>query len=1116
MPTGESPNAEQLTPRFSPEQAGPDDLTLVGGRVSFTTSTPLPSGDRFPRLPGYAIECELGRGGMGVVYRATQDRLNRTVAVKMLLHSDAADLSDVMRFRSEAEAVAAISHPNVVEVYESGQHEGRSYFAMEYLPGGSLHARLRRTAPFPPDTAAVLVEKLARAVHAAHCIGIVHRDIKPGNVLFDAAGEPRVTDFGLAKRSSQELTQTQAVMGTPAYMPPEQAAGRAKFVGPPADIYALGVILYECLTGATPFGGEDSLALLNQVIADEPPSIRTKVPAVPRDLELICFKCLEKGPADRYQTAAELADDLRRFTNREPVSVRPAWLIEKAVKWAKRRPTLAAAYGLAALVAALMIFGGGAAVLAVQAAAARDSANRHWQTAEQAREQLQQQADELETARATADGHWREAEKARDALQSKHEQVETALDGERRAKEALEKEHKELVDAREQMERSRYFADVALAHKEALAGNFLRAADLLDDCPENRRGWEWWHAYRVAHLDVGAGVSPGQLMYDVAFSGKGINLTTTHQGGEVTRFDFASGRGEPRRLGTADSFLRLSADGRRAVAVRAWDKPLDDGVSIWDVDGGKLVAAFPAPAIACHTCELSADGKRVAFHYEGHPVRAFEVDTGKELPAFNARLAVFERLRLSADGRVAVAIETTGQEAVVWAVDTGKEVRRVRCEHGKVAAVGLSPDGKTVATGSTTGEVRFHPAVGKSIGLRRAHVGQVSAISFSIDGKRAATAGDDGLVRVWDPATGEGGSPFHGHTKPVTALAFHPTEPRLASCDAAGGFRVWPLDNSTPASVRMGIGPRMKRAFAVDPELSRLFSADDASETGIEWPRLENVEHPVLAPKGDRFSAAALHPKGPQKVLGTTRGGVFLQADCGVNPVALEGFTAEVRMIRYSQDGSHFLATAGDQFRVWQSATGKVVHTGTVSDRANTVIALSGDGTRVAAGTGQRAVTISEVGTAKSYSVWLTEHVSMLAFTPDGKSLVVGTREWGLRTYPVNPADNGTLLGEGERRYVGHTSPVTSVGFSPDGTRIASGAADGSIRVWDVASGQEAIGLSTGTREPVVGVWFADQGRHLIAMPESGPPVSFDGSPRPFTLRPDRQEKPKKPAPPAK
>ncbi|MFY7951957.1 MAG: protein kinase domain-containing protein, partial [Armatimonadaceae bacterium] len=536
--------SEPTTQRFSPVVAGPTDVTLTGGGgLVAITSTPLPPPrDRLPHVPGYAFECELGRGGMGVVYRAKQERLNRTVAVKMLLHPDGGDASDLLRFRSEAEAVAAIAHPHVVKVFESGQADGRPYFAMEHLPGGTLHARVKANGPFPPDEAAVLVEKLARAVHAAHSIGIVHRDLKPGNVLFDAAGEPKVTDFGLAKRVSCELTRTQAVMGTPAYMPPEQAAGRAKYVGPPADIYALGVILYECLTGTTPFQCEDSLALLNQVIADEPPSIRKKAPGVSRDLELICFKCLEKGPIDRYQTAAELADDLRRFADREPVSVRPAGPIEKVVKWAKRRPTLATAYGLGVLAAVLLLFGGGAAVLAVEAAGARDAAEGHRREAELARDQLASQADVLEAARVTADEHWKAAELARDALQGKHEQLGSALAGETKAKLALENEHRELVAAREELERARYFANVALAQKEARAGNFLRAADLLDACPDARRGWEWWHAYNTVHLDSASGLA-GILTRDVAFTGHKRNVMTGHDHSLVVRFDFDTGRG---------------------------------------------------------------------------------------------------------------------------------------------------------------------------------------------------------------------------------------------------------------------------------------------------------------------------------------------------------------------------------------------------------------------------------------------------------------------------------------------------------------------------------------------------------------------------------------------
>jgi WD40 repeat protein len=1101
--------SDSPTERYTPAAAGPTDVTLMGGGGFVAiTSTPLPTPhDRFPHVPGYAFECELGRGGMGVVYRANQERLNRTVAVKMLLHPDGGDASDVLRFRSEAEAVAAIAHPHVVKVFESGQADGRPYFAMEYLPGGTLHAKVKATAPLAPDEAATLVEKLARAVHAAHSIGIVHRDLKPGNVLFDAAGEPRVTDFGLAKRVSCELTKTQAVMGTPAYMPPEQAAGRAKYVGPPADIYALGVILYECLTGATPFHCEDSLALLNQVIADEPPSIRKKAPRVPRDLELICFKCLEKGPVDRYQTAAELADDLRRFADREPVSVRPAGAIEKVVKWAKRRPTLATAYGLGVLALTFLLFGGGAAVMAVEAAGARDDANQHLRSSEQAKQELERQAAELERARDDADGHRQTAERARDAMLQKHEQVEAALAGERTAKDALEKEHKELVAAREELERARYFANVALAHKEANAGNFLRAADLLDACPEGRRGWEWWHAYRVAHLDVGAGVSPGQPMFDITFTGKGIDVFTTHFGGLLTPFDFDTGGGVQRRIGPENSYLRVSDDGTRAVAWRAWDKAYPDGVTVWDVASGKRVAAFATPQSACFACELSADGKRVVFHYTDQAVRAFDVDTAKELPAFPVPLALFTRLGVSADGRTAVGVDRKSKEAVVWAVDNGKEVRRVGCEYGPVAVVGLSPDGKTVAVGSGGGEVRFHPAGGKAVGVKRAHVGRVSAVGFSLDGKLAATAGDDGLVRVWNPATGEAVEQFHGHIRPVTGLAFHPKGHCLASCDAAGGFRVWPLDQSMPATVKVAVGPKMKAAFAVNPDLTRLFAAEDASDLGWEWRKATNLEYPVRAPKDGRFSAAAVHPTGKQKVLATANGEMYLQHDTDQTPVVLDGFPRPVRLVRYSADGSRFVAVAGDEFRVWDSDGGKVVHAGTFPEPQYSVLGLSADGKRLATQFGQKAVCVSELGEQKSYCVWLSESVSMLGFTPDGKSLVVGTREWGLRTYPVNPVDHGKLLGEGERQYVGHTSPVTSVGFSPDGARIASGAADGSVRVWDVATGQEAIGLSTSGKEPVVGVWFAAKGQLLVAQPESGPPIAFDGSPRPLTLRPEKPTK---------
>ena len=233
---------------------------------------------------------------MGVVYRARQETLNRDVAVKMVLGAAPMDL---VRFLAEAESAAAVDHPHVVRVYDFGQHDGRPYLAMEYLPGGTLAERLK-AGRLPPRDAADVVAGVARGVAAAHAQGIVHRDLKPGNVLFDAAGTPKVADFGLAKRGGgSNLTHTNAVLGTPAYMAPEQIEEGAKLAGPAADVWALGVILYEAATGARPFDTGDNLATLRKVVEDDPVPPRTLVPAIPRDLETICLKCLAKKPADR-------------------------------------------------------------------------------------------------------------------------------------------------------------------------------------------------------------------------------------------------------------------------------------------------------------------------------------------------------------------------------------------------------------------------------------------------------------------------------------------------------------------------------------------------------------------------------------------------------------------------------------------------------------------------------------------------------------------------------------------------------------------------------------------------------------------------------------------------
>jgi hypothetical protein len=306
-------------------------------------------------VPGYEILGKLGEGGMGVVYRARQAGADRVVALKMILAGGHANADALTRFRTEAQAIARLQHPNIVQIYEVGEHDGLPFFSLEFCAGGSLDRKLNGT-PLPPREAAALVERLARAVQAAHQQHIIHRDLKPANVLLTADGTPKITDFGLAKKldAGAGPTVSNAVMGTPSYMAPEQAAGKGAEVGPAADVYALGAILYECLVGRPPFRAATVFDTLMQVLSDEPVPPGQLQSSTPRDLETICLKCLRKEPAKRYLSTAELAEDLRRFLAGEPIQARPVGVVERAVKWVKRRPAVA---GLLAGMVLVLVLG---------------------------------------------------------------------------------------------------------------------------------------------------------------------------------------------------------------------------------------------------------------------------------------------------------------------------------------------------------------------------------------------------------------------------------------------------------------------------------------------------------------------------------------------------------------------------------------------------------------------------------------------------------------------------------------------------------------------------------------------------------------------------------------
>ncbi len=336
-------------------------------------------GQELPAFPGHEILAEIGRGGMGVVYKGRDSKLGRIVAIKTIPDGQFASPEQRERFQAEARAVARLRHPNIIAIHAIGEHDKQPYLSLEFAEGGSLAQRLA-ARPMAPREAAELVETLARAVHAAHQAGVIHRDLKPSNVLLTAEGVPKVSDFGLAKLldAGSERTASGQVMGSPSYMSPEQAEGHSSRVGPTADIYAMGAILYQALTGRPPFLGESALETLKLVVSSDVVAPRLLRPDIPRDLETICLKCLEKEPSRRYAAALDLADDIRRYLDGRPIVARPVGPIGRFWRWGRRNPRVA---GLSAAVFASLLLGIAAStVLAVRAmraeAATREQRNR--------------------------------------------------------------------------------------------------------------------------------------------------------------------------------------------------------------------------------------------------------------------------------------------------------------------------------------------------------------------------------------------------------------------------------------------------------------------------------------------------------------------------------------------------------------------------------------------------------------------------------------------------------------------------------------------------------------------------------------------------------------------